>query len=97
MTTRHTPGPWAVERDDNGRAASIGHGHILIASMCGPNPVSNAALIAAAPDLLAACERLSDWDRTIDPDNVASRGDQQKLVNAIFMARAAIAKAKGAK
>ncbi len=69
-TTKHTPGPWALEevRTDCGRAFRIGSGEMLKAGKgcCiiyddyPGNPENerkaNARLIAAAPDLLEALE-----------------------------------------
>ncbi len=87
--SEHTPTPWQIEYDEKGRAASIGHEHILIASLSGSNPVCNARLIAAAPDLLAALQELSQWcDTNINgvPTDLAEIQDR---------ADTAIAKAEG--
>lgn len=87
MTTKHTPGPWRVDVDgviraDNGDEVFASHGdtegHYLAATP------EDRRLIAAAPDLLAACERLLDA--------VERRDHKAKAVDA---ARAAIARAKG--
>ena len=68
--TRHTPGPWHMREDADGfpmelRVDSHSHGAVAI---CYRGPrfesddydefVSNAQLISAAPDLLAASRRL---------------------------------------
>ncbi len=66
---QHTPGPWHVDGevhdDDLGHYVSglhIEQEYINIATICGGIPIheaeANAALIAAAPDLLAACEAI---------------------------------------
>lgn len=59
MNTKHTPGPWATSRD----AVPAGHIQITIYAEASGERVAtaflaeeNADLIAAAPDLLAACE-----------------------------------------
>ena len=56
---KHTPGPWRVDHKDNGALQIYGQG--LIANMAGQSATqpANAALIAAAPELLAALERLA--------------------------------------
>lgn len=93
---KHTPGPWFVadgEMDGfEGEWDVVGPDNCGIASMAGTaeaakyprDKEANACLIAAAPDLLAACQRLSDSDK---------EGDQ--LAYIIKDARAAIAKATG--
>ena len=77
--TRHTPGPWIAY----GTWVSTSDGPLI--ADCDTDV--NADLIAAAPDLLAACEGLVDW---IDP-NEAMDGLNREIDDA----RAAIAKAKG--
>lgn len=74
--TKHTPGPWHVESDDTIRSkdfSSIMMGDyrgVIVASVepghagrdhARPEAAANAALIAAAPELLEACEALSKW------------------------------------
>lgn len=61
MTTKHTPGPWFVDKDgnivtENGDEVFASHGfdgdgHYMAATH------ADRILAAAAPDLLAACER----------------------------------------
>lgn len=79
----HTPGPWEVAMPgevDEHYAVLDGFGHT--ASVYGyPEEASaalaNARLIAAAPDLLAACEELliylGDWNDMEDETCVAAR------------------------
>lgn len=55
----HTPGPWRMHD-----GMLIGDNNIIVCDPYGPNP-QDAALIAAAPDLLRACEML--LDRTANP------------------------------
>lgn len=72
----HTKGPWRVEYNgsygpwvnsthgndpDYGTAAhELGHETHSIATPHGPTAKANAALIAAAPDLLALCEQIRE-------------------------------------
>lgn len=83
----HTPGPWRV-----GDA-----GHTIFGPPTGaPSPRmvatvkwrADAPLLAAAPSLLAALERITEWER--DPDRFG--GD---LADMLVECRAAIAAAKG--
>lgn len=105
MSSQHTPGPWEIH--DGGKFGSYGDNGPSVCAVTGPGlcqplfdlcgPASemqcraNAALIAAAPELLEALRGLSDavieygrtvaeWDRVLDADKAA---------------RAAIAKAEG--
>ena len=75
--TKHTPGPWKVytvldEVDQIERqviAVSMGpcHAEKHVAHICTwggspePEATANAKLIAAAPQLLAACQEVFDW------------------------------------
>jgi hypothetical protein len=107
---KHTPGPWIVHRgsrwqNDRDCMAVIDSipnrdGQVVANCIChvaGTNPskIDNAQLIAAAPDLLAACEaciaadQLANADGTLGDDMVAAYDA------AIAAAKAAIAKAKG--
>jgi hypothetical protein len=76
-TTGHTPGPWRVYHE-NGSMGSGGHWGVetekgtplagtTVARVCAVGPVgrANAALIAAAPDLLAENARLRERERVI--------------------------------
>jgi hypothetical protein len=58
MTSTHTPGPWHYETGDDGAAIYTGF-TIAKIPIDGSDWQSNAHLIAAAPDLLAALERLA--------------------------------------
>jgi hypothetical protein len=97
MTHAHTPGPWVVLSDDD-RAVIVGNARtqstpiveILFDEIETFAPVieeaiANARLIAAAPDLMAALERLV---ANLDEGDFIS-------TTRIDDARAAIAKAKG--
>lgn len=93
-SNHHTPGPWRHDGDpftptvfsDKPRANGV-------RGVCevdpGDDAVANARLIAAAPDLLAACEALLHL-AGCDPREI---GGVEKLVR--DRARAAIARAKG--
>jgi hypothetical protein len=95
----HTPGPWTVDyTDDNLR---IYAGDLLIAEVNGSTEhievrsldqettEANAWLIATAPDLLAALERITARVETL---NLFTERGQAKVVE---QARAAISKATG--
>ena len=91
--SKHTPGPWKAEgwesvvvNDTNGNTLVLMPG----ASYGLAAVKANARLIAAAPDLLAACKAVDDaWT---GGENGDWRG---ALDRALGMARAAIAKAEG--
>lgn len=77
MNAKHTPGPWVV---DSGEALSVRapHGGIVAQlhhlkgrhGMGGRLPdgeaVANAHLVAAAPELLEACQTIAEWLRRED-------------------------------
>jgi hypothetical protein len=90
-----TQGPWLMKSSSLGVHkyidARIGGGLLQEVAVCGPTEQpeqssANAALIAAAPDLLEALQGLM---ALLDPDIHGSRG------SALENARAAIAKALG--
>ena len=55
MSTKHTPGPWTYEGE---HIYSDGGGHhVAVVEPANMSRFADAALIAAAPDLLAACQR----------------------------------------
>jgi hypothetical protein len=94
MTDKHTPGPWKVAGDDiNGQAIVRGE-HVEIATCwhhcLGSLEIqmrANARLIAAAPELLEACQTLATL---LDTDDWIATG---RL--AVKQAQAAIAKVRG--
>jgi hypothetical protein len=98
--SQHTPGPWTLEERNrlNGFAGLNGYAligpkidawHIhRVGSFVGN--VENAQLIAAAPDLLAACEELNQ----LLSNHYANNGIPPETVPEIQRLRAAIAKAK---
>lgn len=96
MSAQHTPGPWAVSRNNAGAIPLhfqplevIGRGGACCVAAKlgdGPEALANAHLIAAAPELLAACQALlAEAELHGLTDNDAHLRE----------ARAAIAKAKG--
>jgi len=97
---KHTPGPWKVKDElPDGDIYILPESRVDGNSICRMDDdapeqmLANAALIAAAPDLLAACEGMIDLCKTLllkdcgfySPDNNGY----------IQTARWAIAKAKG--
>ena len=79
----HTPGPWTI----SGWAIRMSGGHKLANFDMMPDK-ANARLIAAAPELLEACEATLDALTELIGADYDLTGEQAKL-------RAAIAKAKG--
>ena len=104
--TKHTPGPWVKRKFPTGRGGipvwwildSIPDrdGQVIANAICytaGTNDDvdANAALLEAAPDLLAACEKVLmnlDYLR-------ATWGDEGVTRTVADAVRAAVAKAKG--
>lgn len=93
-TTKHTPGPWAISQN-NPRLVKHLSGPVL--AECGPvnteEAQANARLIAAAPELFDALNKLLSraeyhLDRSATHDGLMN-------VDAIVDARAVLAKAKG--
>lgn len=110
MTTKHTPAPWQI--DDKTFVYALGPGgtnkFFLSVQAAGPERIgepekeANACLIAAAPELLAACQAFSKmygrlWD-TVAPEGGGFLGaDSVKKYDEIHaQMSAAIAKAIGA-
>jgi len=98
MNTKHTPGPWTIGRIGDGTehtapiegAGKVTVGYVELHSFeddetTTPEQAANAALIAAAPDLLAALAKIIDrvdYDSTVSGTSLC-----------IEEARAVIAKA----
>lgn len=81
MTTQHTPGPWSVSPTKHRTIIASAQG-FHVAAMDDVSP-ADAALIAAAPDLLAALQEMLKYAEGFeDADHVID-------------ARAAIARATG--
>ena len=72
---KHTPGPWEVSEEWHGDvyidSEALGEGSIAIAKLINPEP-GDAALIAAAPELLGAAKetlaQLEEWEEMNQPD-----------------------------
>jgi hypothetical protein len=87
--TKHTPGPWTNINGTNVRSADG-------TTVCkGILTESNARLIAAAPDLLAALQTFS-WTATEHPPCFCPPKNGRMHTDQCDAARAAIAKATGA-
>jgi hypothetical protein len=92
--SQHTPGPWTVEPYDNTDLCGIYRVWEVQRRLVGEDEqaiqreeLANARLIAAAPELLAALERIESAVRS---------GDMRSLVVSLQgIVRAAIAKARG--
>ena len=105
--SKHTPGPWLINRESE----DVIEGKLSIESVNAETQLSyfiaqvdecksqeaNARLIAAAPELLEACETLFRWLAAEDNHNLMPDFYERiALCNlAQEQARAAIAKAKG--
>jgi hypothetical protein len=96
--TKHTPGPWTQYRDSRGNVRIQGNvqgGPVaFIEEMNNTGGTeqdhANARLIAAAPDLLAACQEIIDG--MVDGKNSTNKN---VTMYAIQMVKSAIAKATG--
>lgn len=91
MTTKHTPGPWNWHGPYMGgayKASGLNEQDLTMVDIyiTGDNAHSDACLIAAAPELLAALERF------IDPRELTTHEAQR---NRLDQARAALSRAKG--
>ena len=90
--SKHTPGPWMVDRTCGGLAIeSAAHGNIGIVNLARASK-ADAALIAAAPDVLAA---LKDALRSARHDFDAGEKGEAEFRSAYSEQFAAIAKAEG--
>ena len=96
---KHTQGPWRLNAGNETEIMSARRN--VARAHCGAmtgirvdEAEANARLIAAAPDLLAACEEI--LSETTNNISGISRDDALSAISNIsFYARAAIAKAKG--
>ncbi len=92
--SEHTPGPWFFSFesvDPEWAIITISGGFVVANVNSHQKQEANARLIAAAPDMLVACEALVLYDSN-DTDDVKMMINYN---NAIELAKAAIAKAKG--
>lgn len=71
LKSQYTPGPWKVSSEELGLSVVCAKGvdfEIATLAQRRPEAENNAALIAAAPDLLEALEQLMDaYRKDIDP------------------------------
>ena len=86
--SKHTPGPWVTSREnvyEYSRGHLLGAKRICVVDDWIPSNEANARLIAAAPDLLAACKMISDmaveWD-ALTPGDIAEVNDAIKKAEA---------------
>lgn len=104
MNTKHTPGPWRI--GDAGhtvfgpRVSDVRDLQTVAKLVRGNKTIdtwkANARLIAAAPELLAALERVVPWIGRMIADGGHMAGLlPQDAVGSLDRAEAAIAKAKG--
>jgi hypothetical protein len=100
--TKHTPGPWHIGTNgDSIDAANLDKICDIPRYVTNPNRVADAALIAAAPDMLEALKSIIEWHD--DEHDWPVNGDREERENwyerRLLMirnaARAAIAKARG--
>ena len=98
MNAKHTPGPWQV----NATSTRVSSAQYDTVANIAVNHVSeearrvNAALIAAAPELLdALCELVAEFD-VVNDERDSTGLATLRDTGGIVLARAAIAKATGA-
>ena len=106
--SKFTPGPWLARQFHTGRGAVHGwwvidsipdhDGRIVANAICQVSATNddadaNAKLLAAAPDLLGACQSLP-LDCSFE-DAADFKDNSQAFMRAMDLARAAIAKATG--
>jgi hypothetical protein len=102
QNTKHTPAPWEIGRADRGEDAAMvycnspddAYNGVRVAD-CNTNlflskeqSFINARLIAAAPELLEACEIAADYMHLHSSENTKTKADYSII-------RSAIAKARG--
>ena len=86
MPDKRTPGPWRADREGHGFILES-HG-VMVAGVYPLNRTANAALIAAAPDLLAALEHVNSvGDTAYHLELVGSQIDFDLVTAAIAKAR----------
>jgi hypothetical protein len=98
MTMQHTPGPWSIEHDWFGLVHVLDNEERIIATLekhdndHAKRQRANAALIRAAPEMLAALRALAGLFGDDDPADPSPDVEQAE---ALRMARAAIVRAEG--
>lgn len=90
--SKHIPRPWIWDRNDlvSEQRDALGNNHFILSAIGGG--AENRALIAAAPDLLAACEAILACEEEEDIGGYVAPEVRAKAIETI---RAAIAKARG--
>lgn len=104
----HTPGPWQAHGWGDAEVEIVGPNDRVICELAqeyddhsgaGTNAAieDDARLIAAAPDLLAACEAVAnDCERILDGDDFSGMSDADLFRAFLDTLRPVIAKAEGA-
>ena len=94
----HTPGPWEVGDKRGvwvGPVVMADNGKRGVAFVCGDSD-ANAHLIAAAPDLLHACQAVAnDLHRLIDGDDFCGMSDTELFTCFLTVLEPALDKAEG--
>jgi hypothetical protein len=86
--TKFTPGPWEYKQTSG---YDYGSTTYWLPGICtNVDKEANAHLIAAAPDLYAACEQL-----LMDEDSISERTDLVSTCESLEKIKAALAKARG--
>ena len=96
----HTPGPWSCTfASSYGDYVVHSADHYILAFCPTAHPKDNVYLIAAAPELLAACEALLEYyDTGIDwaySEGALKDSEYNDAIHKMENAKAAIKKAKG--
>lgn len=93
MTIKHTSGPWRYEPGRDGRPPYVirgTEGGFVVVGMTAERQEADARLIAAAPDLLLALERITSSYRSL-----LARRPVRDVDETLAEVDAALAKARG--
>lgn len=88
----HTTGEWIVNGDQIEVESAHNDGY-RICDVFGPDYKANGLLIAASPDLLAACKLMVEWHGKRDNNEILMSPSEQE--EEVRKAMEAIAKAEG--
>jgi hypothetical protein len=96
MTTKHTPGPWKTSCKAIQCESLNKYGNWILAT-CEregneEEDAANLRLMAAAPDLLDALQRLTDWARE-HTSPIDNNSPHQLLINAVLVIQKATGEA----
>lgn len=96
---KHTPGPWGVV-DENPTIYVCGQNEDLVIADCREandrdELLANARLIAAAPEMLAALNEISEIGKTLNTDGACLHDIPRVVRRVVDNVRSAIAKAEG--